>query len=401
MKLKIKVGVLLQAVESVLSTIDKKGEETGTNSILAFARRGEAGGMVFFYSTMTKAETVVKCVADVEEPGECLLNPVQLRSGLLHRDPEAEAEIGEVTEDKVTKLTVKVGRAKFCLPQNPNGLEGIKKLMLEIPFKQAEAYTIKGTDLAEFIRRVSFCSASENEGTQQFELSGMKILVADNGYQAQATDGHMCGRIIIKGEKGPVNMKEVLLPNEALNALSKLVRKEEDVKVIEGKKNGQGVAVKLFFKLGENVFFGAKLLTGSYPNIQSVLNAHKPDFWFKVNRESLKQLLDRAPAFSDAETPVIRLEVLGTQLTLVTTNKKSAITDDVAIEPEEGMPADLKIGIVVNLPYLKNVASGSKQENLRIGISDTNVKAKFARALVVDDADEKIDALYAIMPVRQ
>jgi hypothetical protein len=33
-------------------------------------------------------------------------------------------------------------------------------------------------------------------------------------------------------------------------------------------------------------------------------------------------------------------------------------------------------------------------------VSDYNVKAKAAKALIVDDANDGIDATYAIMPVR-
>ena len=170
------------------------------------------------------------------------------------------------------------------------------------------------------------------------------------------------------------------------------------MKVIEGPKNGRNDVVKLFFKIGDNTFFGTRLLLGTFPAIVSVLRTHAPDFWFKIDREQLKQVLERAPAFD--ELLLVKLQVVGDVIRVITKGKNADITDELPIEREEGMPADLNISITTNLPYVKNVASGSNLEQLRFGVSDYNVKAKAAKALIVDDANDGIDATYAIMPVR-
>jgi len=60
-------------------------------------------------------------------------------------------------------------------------------------------------------------------------------------------------------------MESILLPRLALPALAKLVKKEDGVKVIEGPKNGRNDVVKLFFKIGDNTFFGTRLLLGNLP----------------------------------------------------------------------------------------------------------------------------------------
>ena len=399
MKFQIKVGELLTAVNNVSFTIDKKGTE-GSGGILVKACKSETDACILLYTTLHKAETVIKHPATVTVPGQALLYPKQLRAGLLNRNPEDVAEISRVEKkDQPTRIQVKIGKSVFHMADNPAGLEEMIKRMQDIPFRQTEAYTMKGKELAEFVRRVSLCVPEEDEGTQQFELGGMRLLCGEDGFEAQATDGHACARIIIKGEKGPQNMNSILLPRLALPALSKLVNKEDAVKVIEGPKNARNDLVKLFFKIGENTFFGSRLLLGAFPAIVSVLRTHAPDFWFKVDKVALKQILDRAPAF-DTEHLLIKLQVVGDVLRVITKSTNADITDEVPIEREEGMPADLNISITTNLQYVRDVASCSSLEKLRIGMSDYNVKAKAAKALIVDDAHDEIDATYAIMPVR-
>jgi DNA polymerase-3 subunit beta len=398
MKFQIKVGDLLNAVNDVSFTIDKKSTE-GSGGILVRAFKTETEAAVLLYTTLHKAETVIKHKAEVEVPGQALLDPSQLRAGLLHRNPDDLADVSRIEKkDHPVKIEVKIGKSVFHLSDNPTGMDEMAKRMQEIPFRQPEAYTMKGQALSEFVRRVSFCIPNENEGTQQFELGGMRLLCGDEGFEAQATDGHACARIIIKGEKGPQKMESILLPRLALPALAKLVKKEDGVKVIEGPKNGRNDVVKLFFKIGDNTFFGTRLLLGTFPAIVSVLRTHAPDFWFKIDREQLKQVLERAPAFD--ELLLVKLQVVGDVIRVITKGKNADITDELPIEREEGMPADLNISITTNLPYVKNVASGSNLEKLRFGVSDYNVKAKAAKALIVDDANDGIDATYAIMPVR-
>ena len=63
MKFQIKVGDLLSAVNDVSFTIDKKSTE-GSGGILVRAFKTETEAAVLLYTTMHKAETVIKHKAD-------------------------------------------------------------------------------------------------------------------------------------------------------------------------------------------------------------------------------------------------------------------------------------------------------------------------------------------------
>src|ERR1035437_5550897 len=247
MKFSVKAGDLLDAVNKVSATIDKKND-AGTGGIFVSVHKTETSSAVFLYSTNITAESTVKLQATVEMAGMTLLDPDQLRAGLQSRNPGDLAEIELVSpskgkagsSDKPSRIRVKIGRNVFHLGYDSKGTDIMASRMNAIPFKQAPSYTVKGKDLNEFVRRAQFCIPRENEATQRFAFSGMKLVSTDRGYEAHATDAHACARIVIKGQKGPKEMENILIPDVALPSLAKLVRKEEDVRVIEGARNATG-----------------------------------------------------------------------------------------------------------------------------------------------------------------
>jgi len=408
MKFSVKAGDLLDAVNKVSATIDKK-KDAGTGGILVSVHKTETSSAVFLYSTNITAESTVKLQATVEMAGMTLLDPDQLRAGLQSRNPGDLAEIELVSpskgkagsSDKPSRIRVKIGRNVFHLGYDSKGTDIMASRMNAIPFKQAPSYTVKGKDLNEFVRRAQFCIPRENEATQRFAFSGMKLVSTDRGYEAHATDAHACARIVIKGQKGPKEMENILIPDVALPSLAKLVRKEEDVRVIEGARNATGDISKLFFRMGEDTFFGTRLLIGKFPDIGKTIDMHVPDYWFTVNREELCQILGRVTAFDDAR--LAHLEIYGKTLKISAHNKLnvSDISDEMPITLEAGVPENLDVKVTVNLDYLKNAASTSSKETLRIGIHDYNDKAKFNKGLVVDDVDDAVESRYVIMPVWQ
>jgi DNA polymerase III sliding clamp (beta) subunit (PCNA family) len=401
MKFSIKVSDLLAAVEKVSSTVDKKGFEEGTSSILVKVVKTDTISAAYFYSTMHTAETVAKFETSVEVPGIALFQLNQLKAGLLYRNPEhmAQIELEAETPESAAKVGIKIGRSVFHVQVNSIGQDAMVRLMDDIPFRKEESFTMLGKSLAEFVRRASYCIPRENEGTQRFELSGMRLITTERGYEAHATDGHICARIIIKGQEGIAPVPAVLIPNAALLPLSRLVKKEETVKIIEGIRNDRNDLTKLFFKIGTNTFFGTRLLTGMFPVIDSVIEMHKPDFWFKVDREVLKETLERAVGFDDLR--LLKIRILGKEMQISSKGKIADNFDPIEIELEEGVPDTLDLTMTINIDYLKNVAAGSTLAKLRLGVSDMRVKAKVGRALIVDDADEQVSAVYAIMPVKQ
>lgn len=399
MKFSVKVGELLETLDAVSGTIDKKGIN-GTSDVFLQAFKREGTSSVFLYSTTLTAESARKLDTKVEEEGQTLINPVQLRAGLAHRDLEAMAHISVRTEGVNRQILIQIGRAKINLAYDPEKTDLMARRMRDIPFREPSSYTIPGKELTEFVKRGMFCIPKDGENTHRYTMSGMQLIATARGYEARATDGHIAVRIVVKGEQGTKPMDAILIPYSSLPSLSRLVKKEETVKVIAQKQEKAGAPAKLFFKLGENTFFGTRLLEGTFPNIEAVLAGHTPDFSFTVDRELLKFALERASAFDEKRFALLELNGdtlrIGAQSSTV---KSEEISDEVPVVLGEGMPDDVSVKVQINLDYLKNIASGSDQELLTLRLSDYNEKTKANRPLLVEDKTDRIDSTYAIMPV--
>ena len=95
MKFQIKVGDLLAAVNDVSFTIDKKSTE-GSGGILVRAFKTETEAAVLLYTTMHKAETVIKHQARWNCQAKPYSIQAQLRAGLLHRNPDDLADVSRI-----------------------------------------------------------------------------------------------------------------------------------------------------------------------------------------------------------------------------------------------------------------------------------------------------------------
>jgi DNA polymerase III sliding clamp (beta) subunit (PCNA family) len=385
----MKLGVLLAALERVYQTVDKKGE-TGSASILLDAYKTDKAQVVYLYSTNMVAEVNDKIACEVEEPGRSLIDPDQLRAGLAYRQPDDDVEIALVTSGKgkteVNRLRVKIGKNQFHLGYDLAGTDVMAKRMKAIPFRQAASYTMAGKAMGECVRRGAFCIPQTGEAQKRFEMSGMRVVVTEAGYEAHATDGHIAARIRVKGEKGLKPMNGVLIPGRALAPLSKLTRKEDEIQVIEGDK-------KQFYRMGESTFFGTRLLEGKFPDVAAMFAAHAPDYWLRVNRVELHRALQRAGSFVFDGLRQVELEVSADKLIVRAKKQVEDLTEELAVENID-MPEGLVVVRSIALDYLVNIANTSSQEQLKLGVSK-NEKL----ALVVDDADGDVETLYVVMPI--
>lgn len=402
MKFKVNVGLLLEAVNRVMATVDtaaskgagKPGSISSSKLYLWAKKSADASVQVLYlYSTNMTAESFVKIEAEIETEGETLIDPEHLRGGLAKRNSEETAVVELVGADKARKIRVKIGKSQFHLGYDPQGTDYMRDKVKLIPFKAAPAFTMLGSDMTEFVRRGMFCIPNEDDGTNRYRLGGLKIVGKDEGYIAQATDGHIAARIRIKGEKKS-SLNSVIVPQKSLPALNQLIqrRKDEDIEIIEGGRNSHGDISKMFFKMGDAIF-GTLLLDGTFPDVDAVINMQNPTHWFHVDRIQLRDALQRTAAF-DRENGHVTVKLEGNVLSLRSRSDGGDIED--AIEVQRISGPDTSVSVTVNMHYLTSIASGSAGENLKVGINQIK-----GQAIVVEDtADENVDSRYAVMPVR-
>lgn len=388
MKLRTTVGALTEAFALTSPTLDRKG-----SSANLYLNANEKLGFLYLYSTNLLAETATKIKAEIETPGEVLVNPGKLSDGLSGLPKETPVSLTLTPTGNALK--VQAGTVKFSLAAN-TAFKELGDRMRAIPAKSTPVAVIPATELIEFTKRSVFCIPNDQTG-QRANLAALKLSTGTDREEAFATDGSIAVHIQSskkqsKGEGLPAS--GLLIPAQALQALSSIVAKKkgETVAIIlNDKKN------KVFFKFADGTHFGALTMATVYPNLKGIIDQGSK-FRFEMSRELFKQSLSRASSFvpSTASKRILELEI-GAESIALKANGDDSLSDTVAITYTGTKPGEVvKLGM--NIDHLFNIASSSHSENLTFGFASDD------KPLVVTDRegedDDQIDIKYVVMGVR-
>lgn len=392
MKLRTTVGALLDAFALTSPTLDRKGASANL-----YLQANEKSSSLYFYSTNLISETATRIKAEIETPGEALVNPGKLSDGLQGLPKDNPVNL--VLTPTGNALKVSSGSVRFSLASSTDvkELSDRMKAITQIT-KTPPIMVLPASELAEFTKRSLFCIPNDQSG-QRANLAALKL--ADNGTtgeEAFATDGSIAVRISSqkKQGEGSIGAAGLLIPVQALTPLSNLVgkrKKGETVSLILTEKKN-----KVFFKFADGTHFGAITMATNYPNLKAIMEQDSQYHYFEVPREAFKLILNRASAFvaSVSNRKILELE-FGPEALSINANGDDVLSDQIAISYTGSKPPQsVKVGM--NIDHLHNIASGSHSENLTFGFaSDT-------QPLVVTDKegddDERIDIKYVVMGVR-
>ena len=102
MKLKIKVGELVEQISQAAITTDPKSLDQPNSKVYLRAAKKQDTGVLYYYSTNQMARTFLKSDAEVLEIGEVLVDAASLLGGLQGRDPNLVCEITVEPEVRVS-----------------------------------------------------------------------------------------------------------------------------------------------------------------------------------------------------------------------------------------------------------------------------------------------------------
>jgi DNA polymerase III sliding clamp (beta) subunit (PCNA family) len=385
-KLKVNVGSLGEVCDQASLTLDRQASNPLGNMYLRAAKKEEEG-FLYAYSNNLTAECMIKIPAEVEEEGEVLIHPARVKDFLMGRPKDAQVTLSS-TEKKL-RIQFGASHASIGLHVQP---EIPANLMKALPFKEKPLFTVKGADLAEFVRRSMFCIPPDDNGQAGQIIGGMYFTADETGYEVQATDGAIAAQVKVVGEKGE-GFVPFMLPLAALQPLSRIVagRRSEDISLISGLTGQYGMST-IYFRFGD-VMFGSRLLHGKFPGLKTIIDSVKPEFNFTVDRNELKNALTRCAAFLVSRSRVVKIEVKKESLDLKIGGDVDAIDDKVAITQLDGFEGSTKLAI--GLDYLLNISNGSHATLLNVGAS-----GGLKPLLVSDESDERVKSKYVLMQVK-
>jgi DNA polymerase III sliding clamp (beta) subunit (PCNA family) len=341
---------------------------------------------------MTK--TFIRSEAEIIEPGEVLVDATNLLGGLQGRDPDLSCEI---TVEPEVRTVVVIGRNKFNLRYFA-AAERMSKEVDTLPFRVPAMGTIPGQLLGDLIRRTSFCIPSASNGQQRFAMDVLHLKNVGGKWLGQATDGNIVSlNYGPDSEEKKADIPSLLIAQEALNPLQKLLakHKEEEIELINAARSGP--VQELFFRM-KGVLFGCNLRIGRFPNIGLIAEQQAPEFATLVLREELKASLSRASNFVK-ESRCVKLTVSpGTAMTVAAANDFSDIADAIDFEVVSGECAAMQT--TVGIDYIANIVGVLTGEKTTLGMSTAEGKAVILSGETkTEDGKLLVGSLYAISPV--
>jgi DNA polymerase III sliding clamp (beta) subunit (PCNA family) len=403
MKIRVKIGDLVEQVTQTAITTDKKAPDLPAGKVYLRAliqpakddTEAAKNFLVLFSSNQGISKTLFKMeIEEVLEEGQVLIEPARLLGGLLGRDNSQIAELETLPDE--SKVRVKVGKNVMNLPFDASTDFAVSTIKA-MPRGEAVA-KISAQTLLTFIKRSWFCIQADDNGQQKYALGVLNITGKDGFYTAQATDGNIVVQhVAAQTETTKYDLESLMIPREVLlDSLQKILlrHKDADVDLLEGPRNDKGVLQEIFFRM-EGVQFGTALRVGVYPDIKAVLKQHDPDFQTAVSRADLKNALTRANNFvsKDDDKHTIKLSFTSDQvLNVEASNEVSDLHDELAIV--ETIDTIENVSLHLNIDYLTNIAGSEASETVMLGFNTDKTKA-----LIVDHNVEGFTTRYAAMPV--
>ena len=390
MRLKVNIGDLVDSINQVFATTDRRATSSA-NVYIQAVRKADDQQYLYIYSTNLSSETLTKISAVVEDEGKILINPDQLLGGLQGRPRDGEVVLTSESEGKKVKVTY--GKARFNIASDPE-VASIETQLKRLPFNEPVMFKVNGRDMVEFIKKSQFCIPTDNTG-QGSIFSCLHITDNAEGYSAQATDNSIATSISIKAKKlQPEPLGSLKLPQSSLGPLNKLLAKRH-AEVISLVKHGNN---KIVFKFGDTMY-GTILISGKYPNLQPIFDK-KPAVTFNIDREAFKSSLDRSNAFRNIKG-YVDLELKKEEL-VVSTKSASGTGDShdvIKVDIVEGtLPTNIDnqgyLKISVGIDYLSSVTSAIKTEKIKIGVTNS-----FSPIFITDE-NEDVSTKYVLMGVK-
>ena len=370
MDLFVEKADLLKELNFVRSAVEKRN----TIPILSHFLLEAEGFELKISATDLEIGARTACPAKVRTKGSAVI------PGLRFLDIVRSAPGGEIRcralENNWVQVTYQrssfkvVGLGKDDFPKLPDVPKPITKLDAKL--------------LADCVEKTSFAMSAEES---RFVLNGALLKLHPDGVTMVATDGHRLALAERKHQLPEVKQDvSVLVPRKALLALRKLADEPEEGATIELSQDDSHI----FFALGSRLLT-ARLLTGQFPNYESVL-PKKNGKVAELNREALEAVVQRVSLLADDRLHGIRLALGKNRLDVSASSPEYGEAKEV-VEAQYGHEG-VEIGF--NAEYLLEIlGAAGAATSIHMQVKDAQSAAEFQPS-----GNDQAEYTYLLMPLR-
>ncbi len=365
MKTIIKREKILNPLQQIIGAVERRQ----TIPILGNVLLKSASGSLGFTATDLEIEMVASVDTISAEDFQVTL-PARKLLDICKALPD-NSDIEFNIEDN--KVTLKSARSRFSLATLP-----AKDFPSLDEIDELQSFSISQSSFKTLLEATSFAMAQQDV---RYYLNGILMEITAEKIKLVATDGH---RLALSEHQIDVPLeaaKQIIIPRKAVLELSRLLESNDSAAKIILSQNHIRVETG-------TLVFTSKLIDGKFPDYNRVIpvDGNKT---LKINRESLKQAMNRIAILSNEKYRGIRLTLSPGNLSIQANNPdQEEAEEELTVDYDE---AEIEIGF--NVTYLIDVLNVLDSEDVYIKLKDSN------SSCIISDTDDSAN-LYVVMPMR-
>lgn len=356
---------LLKPMQQVVGVVERRQ----TLPVLAHLLVKVSDGHLSVTGTDLEVEMRASTAVDMVEAGETTI-PARKWFDLVRALPDGVKVDVQVKGDRVV---MHAGRSRYTLATLPAD---------EFPDNDEIEVTDKvslpeGT-LRKLMERTSFAMANQDV---RYYLNGLLLDLRGNELRCVATDGHRMAMAQTTLNKAAGSNRQLILPRKGVAELQGLFDTADDLVEIEFSSNHLRVS-------RSDVVFTSKLIDGRFPDYEAVIPLGA-DKIVKVDRELLRNALQRAAILSNEKYRGVRLEVAPGCLRIIAHNPEQ----EEAFEEIEADTTVSDVAIGFNVGYLLEALGALDEATVQLQLRDAQ-----SSCLLRGVANQ--DVQHVVMPLR-
>lgn len=333
---------LLKPMQQVVGVVERRQ----TLPVLANLLVQVKAGRLSLTGTDLEVEMRASAAVDSSEDGEITV-PARKWFDLVRALPDGVKIDVQVKGDRVV---MHAGRSRYTLASLPAD-EFPTTDEIEVTDKVA----LPEGSFRRLLERTAFAMANQDV---RYYLNGLLLDLRDGELRCVATDGHRMAMSETRLEAPVKGKRQLIIPRKGVTELLGLFESGEDMVTIEFSTNHIRV------RRGE-VTFTSKLIDGSFPDYEAVIPLGA-DKVVQIDRETMRNALQRAAILSNEKYRGVRLEVSPNCLRIIAHNPEQ---EEAFEEIEAQTPAnDIAIGF--NVGYLLDALGALEDECIHLQLRD-------------------------------
>jgi DNA polymerase-3 subunit beta len=283
----------------------------------------------------------------------------------------ADAEVSLQQQEK--RLLVKAGKSRFNLQTLP--ADDFPRL--SVPAGESLRFAVSQKALRRHLALVQYAMAQQDI---RYYLNGLLLVVEDQQLKIVATDGHRLAYTALPIQS-ELPRHEVIVPRKTVIELAKLLGDVDDEVRI------QLTSTQAAFSFGD-IELVSKLVDGKFPDYTRVIPTQHKNL-VRINRESLRQALQRAAILSNEKFRGVRWILSEGNLKIASSNTEQ---EEAQEELDVNYSGD-SLDIGFNVSYLLDVLNNVSAEEIECSFGDAA-----SSALIRFTAEPEFK--YVVMPMR-